>query len=249
MSKPPAESRRNLPRRSECALFLDVDGVLLDLAPTPSGVVASAGVIDLLERLVAGFDGAVALISGRAIDDLDRIFQPLRLPSAGVHGGERRTRDGVRHAIPIDRRFLAHAEVILGDFVSAHEGALLEPKGLSVAVHTRLARDAQPGAAALVAALAAESGGGFVMQGGQDVHELKPISANKGRALAEFMAESPFRSRRPVAVGDDLTDADAFAEAEMRGGVSVAVGPHAPAAMIRLDSARDARHWLRRWLD
>lgn len=230
------------------ALFLDVDGTLLDLAATPAEVCAPAGVIELLCRLVDRLDGALALLSGRAIADLDRIFDPLRLPIAGVHGGERRGIDGILHSPAVDHHFLEYARDRLGEFVRRHEGALLEDKGIAVAVHTRRVREVHADAAGIVALLAAESAGQFVLQQGKDVHELKPADVDKGAALAAFMAEPPFLGRIPLAVGDDVTDADAFAEAERRGGISVAVGYGAPAAMLRMEGPRALERWLRDWI-
>jgi trehalose 6-phosphate phosphatase len=225
-------------------LFLDVDGTLLELEETPGDVVASRETIDLLAATRGAFGGAVALLSGRAVDDLDRIFDPLKLPCAGAHGGQRRAFDGSLHAAPSDREFLEHARIVLADLAKRHLGAILEDKGLALAFHVRRSPGAAPEAADLVKALADMSAGRYSMQRGKAVFELKPASVDKGTALVEFMTEAPFRGRRPVVIGDDLTDADAFRAAALMEGISVGVGVEAPPAMYRLDGSIQCRRWL-----
>jgi len=230
------------------ALFLDVDGGLLELQPTPGDVVASPEVIDLLGRLHQELGGAIAFLSGRAIEDLDRLFHPLRLPCAGAHGVERRSSGGVSHTFPSDEAFLAHARQALGEFVRRHPGSLLEDKGVALALHTRRSPRVRREAATVVLSLADMSAGRYAVQRGKEVFELKPLAVNKGTALAAFMAEAPFKGRRPVVTGDDLTDAYAFRAAADLDGVSVAIGPEAPSAMFRLADPAECRGWLSGWL-
>ena len=235
------------PARS--ALFLDVDGALLDIASTPGAVIAPLDVIELIGRLTEALGGALALLSGRAIIDLDRIFAPLRIPCAGVHGAELRIGERERVAVPVDHRFLAEARDTLGAFSRSHPWTLLEDKGIALALHTRHAPDVSAEAGTLVAGLAARSHGRFAMQRGKHVHELKPALANKGAALSTFMREPPFHGRVPIVVGDDLTDAYAFRAARDLGGVSIAIGADAPPATMRLRTPADCRQWLSDWVD
>jgi trehalose 6-phosphate phosphatase len=228
------------------ALFIDVDGTLLEFRDTPQAVFAPVSVLRLLEALTDWCDGALALVSGRTVADLDRIFHPLRLPAAGVHGAERRSRPG--EAAPTvdagpDPAYVA-ARTALSRFASAHAGALVEDKGVALALHTRRAPSAYSAAADLVHAIAESSSGRWRPVLGRFVAELRPADADKGRAIAAFMADPPFAGRRPLALGDDTTDADAFDEVLARGGITVAVGPHGPAASFRLESPRDCRRWL-----
>ena len=226
------------------AAFLDVDGGLLDLEATPGEVVVPPDVIELVERLQRVLGGALALLSGRAIADLDRLFHPLRLPCAGTHGAERRSMDGETYGAPSDRVFLAHARVVLGQFASTHPGTLVEDKEVALALHTRRSPGARREAATVVMSLAELSDGRYGVQRGKEVFELKPRAADKGTALSAFMAEPPFAGRRPVVTGDDLTDADAFRAAALLDGISVAIGSDAPSAMFRLADPADCRNWL-----
>lgn len=228
------------------ALFIDVDGTLLEFRDTPQAVFAPSSVLRLLESLAAWCDGALALVSGRTLSDLDRIFHPLRLPAAGVHGAQRRSRPG-ESAAPADTSAdpaYAAARAAMHRFAAAHAGALVEDKGVALALHTRRAPSAYAAAADLVHALADHGDRRWRPVIGRFVAELRPADADKGRAIAAFMTEAPFAGRRPLAVGDDTTDADAFEAVLARGGIAVAVGPHAPAAPFRLESPRDCRRWL-----
>jgi trehalose 6-phosphate phosphatase len=228
------------------ALFLDVDGSLLDLRPVPEAVFAPLSLLRLLLHVQLRLDGALAVVSGRTVDDLDRIFHPLRLPCAGVHGVERRHADGVVHRLAVDRTVLDAARPALERFAHAHPGALVEDKGAALALHTRRAPAATDAALALVEELAVASGGAFRAMPGKCVAELRPAKAHKGEALAAFMADPRFAGRRPVAVGDDVTDGDAFREARVRGGIAIAVGASAPDADHRLDGPSACRAWLAR---
>lgn len=238
MTSPPPTPRRP-------ALFLDVDGTLLDLRARPEQVVADAPLIQLLQRVHARVDGALALVSGRAIGDLDRIFDPLRLPSAGLHGFE--IRSGVRtHVVGrTDRDAIARTRSRLAAFVRDRAGLQLEDKGLALAVHFRAAPALEELVDAEVRACLAVLGEEFEVQPGAMVRELKPRGASKGTAIHALMAELPFRGRVPVAVGDDLTDLDAFGAAEALGGFGVAVGHRVDSAW-RLPDPHALREWLER---
>ena len=227
------------------ALFLDVDGTIVEIAATPAAVRVSPRLIPALMRARDRLGGAIALVSGRDLADLDRLFTPLQLPAAGAHGAERRSADGAVHVKPVDDS-LAPAEAFLVRFVAAHKGALLERKQGSLALHYRKVPWLEPAAQVVTAAAAAVVGPSFHVQPGKKVLEIKAASVGKGRAIAEFMAEPPFAGRLPVFVGDDLTDEDGFEVVNALGGHSIAVG--APrVTRARWQFANEA-HVLR-WLD
>jgi trehalose 6-phosphate phosphatase len=229
------------------AIFLDVDGTLLEHAERPDAVRAEPAVLRLLEALRRGTHGALALISGRAITDLDRLFAPLALPLAGQHGVERRDAAGRlhRHAFPAD--LLRRAAARIGEFAARHEGLLFEDKGYNLALHFRLAPQLAGAAQSAVRAAAAQLGGEFEVQEGRMVVELKPSGRDKGVAIEEFMREPPFAGRRPVFIGDDLTDEFGFGVVNRLGGHAVKVGPGPSAAPFRLADAAAVRAWLEAW--
>jgi trehalose 6-phosphate phosphatase len=229
------------PSREWC-LFLDIDGTLLELAETPTAVVVDRGLKDLLARLAQTLDGAVALVSGRSIDVVDRLFAPLRLPVAGLHGLERRTASGERcGAQGVDAR-LDGARASLAAFIDAHPGTLLEDKGSALAVHFRTApRFAEPARRAVDAA--AQSISGYHVQEGKMVLEIKPQRFTKATAVEAFMREPPFEGRKPVFVGDDLTDHDGLRSVERMGGISIAVGDRIE-GQWRLEGPAEVRRWL-----
>lgn len=229
----------------ELALFLDVDGTLLYIADTPDAVTVERATIELLRRLSLVTDGALALITGRGIGDIDRLFAPLALPVAGQHGAERRDAAGAVRWHAERAPELAAGRERLVAFALEHPGVLIEDKELTVAVHYRLAPQAEPKLAALAAGLAAASAGALVVERGKMVFELRPAGKTKGTAIAEFMAEAPFRDRTPVFVGDDLTDEHGFSVVNGRGGLSVKVGEGSTQAQVRLAGVDAVREWLR----
>jgi len=230
--------------RDDWALFLDVDGTIVEIAATPAAVQVPACTIAALANARDRLGGAVALVSGRGLADLDRLFAPLRLPAAGAHGAERRTADGLVHTTP-DASSLAAAEQLLARWATAHEGALLERKHGSLALHYRNVPWLEPAARIVVAAAVAAVGPAFHVQPGKKVLEIKAAAIGKGRAIAEFMAEPPFAGRRPVFVGDDLTDEDGFDTVNRLGGLSIAVGAaRSTHARWRLDDEAQVSSWL-----
>jgi trehalose 6-phosphate phosphatase len=230
--------------RDDWALFLDVDGTIVEIAATPSAVRVPTCTIAALANAHHRLDGAVALVSGRGLADLDRLFAPLRLPAAGAHGAERRTWDGHVHTTP-DASSLAAAEQLLARWAMAHEGALLERKHGALALHYRNVPWLEPAARVAVAAAAAAVGPAFHVQPGKKVLEIKAAAVGKGRAIAEFMAERPFACRKPVFVGDDLTDEDGFEIVNGLGGHSIAVGAvRATHARWRVDDEAQVLRWL-----
>ncbi len=213
-----------LPTTAWC-LFLDVDGTLLELADHPGGVFVDPDLRLLLDRLSLAAGGAVALISGRTIADLDHLFGGLELPLAGMHGCERRDARGQLHVAPIAREQLADVREGLKRLVARHPGLLLEDKGAGLALHFFRARELEHELRAEVALLAAPLVPRFVLLDGHAVIEVKPAAHTKETAVNEFMQEPPFRGRQPIFIGDDQTDYGGFAAVRRCGGLAVAVGP------------------------
>ena len=232
------------PPRPTWAFFFDIDGTLVDFADSPDGARLDPAFGQLIDALYRATGGAVALISGRAIADTDRLFPGIRFPAAGQHGIERRTAAGQisRHGFP--SRDLDAVRRRLATAVARHPGLLLEDKGLSLAVHYRRAPRLAGYAHRLVRSLQAAIGAQYCVQTGKRVVEMKPAGKDKGVAVLEFMQEEPFRGRTPVFVGDDITDEYGFATVNRLQGHSVKVGPGPTVARWRLPDVRAVRAWL-----
>lgn len=213
-----------LPESPWC-LFLDVDGTLLELAHSPGAVVVDHQLLALLGRLRTAACGALALVSGRTIVDLDRLFGVLALPAAGLHGCERRDAAGTLHVAPVVRDQLTALRLGLQELVARHEGLMLEDKGAALALHFQGARDLEHQLRAQVALLAAPLVPEFALLDGHAVIEVKPAAHTKDSAVTAFMAEPPFAGRTPIFIGDDQTDYGGFAAVRRRDGVAIAVGP------------------------
>ena len=214
------------------ALFLDVDGTLLDIACRPDDVHVDPRLHTDLGRLRASLDGAVALLSGRTLSQLDALFDWNHHAAAGLHGAELRTPDG-RERITGDGRLFSQVRARAHELVGATQDVMLEDKRLALALHYRHAPHAR------------EAGDRYALQRGDHVFELKPAGVDKGRALAELMRVTPFRGRTPWMLGDDLTDEDAFRRVNAHGGVSVIVGSRHPTlARHALADPAAVRAWL-----
>ena len=231
------------------ALFLDVDGTLLEIRDRPEAVSADTGLIELLDTLSSCLDGALSLVSGRSIADIDRIFAPAKFPAAGSHGAELRLHpsddvDVTTETLPT--RILSQ----LSEFAASHEGLLLERKSGGASLHYRMAPDLEARCRQLVDELMIEIGQEFRLIHGKMVFELAPGGHNKGKAIAAMMNRKPFVGRRPVFVGDDVTDEDGFRTVNALRGVSVRVGEDRDsAAAYSLGSVADVRHWLESIMD
>lgn len=215
---------------ADWAFFLDVDGTLLELASRPDEVVVRPGLPEILQRLSRVTGGAVALISGRPITDLDRLFAPLRLAAAGLHGIERRDHGGAMHYHHQLDGKLDRTRELLARLAARHEGLLFEDKQFSVAIHYRQAPDKEPLIRSFLEKHMPEIEKDFHLQKGKMVYEIKPSGRDKGMAIEEFMQEAPFRSRTPVFIGDDVTDEDGFATVNRMHGHSIKVGDGGTAA-------------------
>lgn len=213
------------------ALFLDFDGTMVDIAPQPHAVRVPGPLIGVLRELHQYLGGAVAVISGRPISQLDMFLSPLLLPAAGVHGAERRTADGAMsllHTHPLDR-----VEEAACTLAASHEGLIVENKRGSLALHYRQVPHLERLCLETMQEAVAQSPG-VVLQRGKMVVEAKPGGASKGRAIEDFLAERPFAGRTPVFIGDDVTDEVGFSTVQRLGGLGIKVGDGATAARHRL---------------
>lgn len=232
------------------ALFLDVDGTLLEIMQHPDDVQAEPGLTQLLAAASRSLGGALALISGRSIASLDRIFAPLCLPAAGLHGLERRDARGRVHYPTgyADRIGAARGELVA--FVQSEPGLLLEDKGAALALHYRNAPQLEGACRRRIDAARAVAGEDFHVQHGKMVFELKPTGQDKGTAVAAFMTEVPFRGRAPLFIGDDVTDEDGFRVVNAMGGLSIRVGARADsAARLVAADVPEIVEWLSRCLE
>ena len=225
------------------AFFLDVDGTLIDIAPTPEAVVIPPALPGLLTRLSARAGGALALVSGRPIASLDRFFAPARLPSAGIHGAEMRLPDGRE-----ETRAAPELEAVrdrIAAFAARHPELLVEQKSVSITVHFRARPELESTVAEAIGAIVSGIPG-LALQPGKMMLEVRPEGIDKGQALARFMAMPPFAGRRPLAIGDDLTDEHMFQVAVETGGMAVRVGSDGrkTAANAGLADTRAVRAWL-----
>ena len=214
-----------------CALFLDFDGTMVDIAPQPEAVHVPQPLIRRLEWLQEYLEGAVAVISGRPIEQIDAFLSPLKLAVAGVHGAERRGADGTVSLLSTHP--LEAVERAANDLAAKHPDLLVENKRGSVALHYRQAPQLE--AQCLEAMQTAVQGSpGLTLLRGKMVVEAKPGGASKGRAIEAFMKEPPFAGRLPVFIGDDITDEVGFSTVQNAGGLGIKVGEGATVAWRRL---------------
>lgn len=238
-----------LPEPSEhWAIFLDIDGTLVAIAKTPQAVQVEPDLLALLERLRQRCSGALAVVSGRALADIDRLVTPLRLPAAGLHGRERRRADGTLLESGGSEAIIAPLRPLLAAYAEARPGLLLEDKHSSLALHYRLAPAYAASVCRHARRLAAEEPQLRVIFG-RKVVEFQPRGSDKGAAIAAFLAEPPFAGRRPVYAGDDATDEDGFAMVNRLGGLSIKVlngerRAQPSAAQFQLRSVAALHRWL-----
>jgi trehalose 6-phosphate phosphatase len=224
-----------------CALFLDFDGTLVDIAPQPESVMVPSALIGTLRSLHEYLGGGLALISGRPIAQIDAFLDPLRVPVAGVHGTERRAADGT--VTLLSTHPLGNVEAAAMRLAAEHPQLLVESKRGSIALHYRQA----PALEALclkVMQEAVEESPGLTLLRGKMVAEAKLGGASKGHAIEAFMHEPPFAGRTPVFIGDDFTDEVGFATVQRLGGMGVKVGEGASVAWQRLESPAALRYQL-----
>lgn len=229
--------------RSDFALFLDFDGTVVDLAERPAEVVLVPGLRRALGRIHDKLSGALAVVTGRDIRDVDGFLDPLRLPVAGVHGLTRRDAQGQARDVPVDKAAPDLIAARLAPLAEAHDDIHLERKTGSVALHYRLSPDLEEECIAAMEAATADLSGIHLLRG-KMVVEARPKGAGKGRAVADFLDEAPFAGRTPMFAGDDATDEDAFREVNKRGGLTVKIGLGDTAAHYRASNSAEFQAWL-----
>lgn len=228
-----------MPKQS-WALFLDLDGTLIDLAETPAEAVQPEGLVENLSIAARKLDGALAIVTGRPIAALDQLLRPLMLPAAGQHGAELRL--SPREAAfrlptaPIGATVRAAALQAAGAF----PGVAVEDKGQTLAIHFRAAPTAEEPLRRQLMGILAQSGNGLALGQGKMVMEIRDPRYGKGSAVEAFMGEPAFAGRLPIFIGDDETDRDGFVAAERLGGLALRVGGEQAA----FAGPADVRSWL-----
>ncbi|MDF1731111.1 MAG: trehalose-phosphatase [Minwuia sp.] len=226
----------------QTALFLDYDGTLVDLAATPEAAQPPQGLVPLLQRLGAALDGAVAILSGRTVADIDRMLMPLQATVGGVHGAEIRMADGTLECLEVPGELVA-IRTLCNALASETPALRIEDKGQAIAVHFRAVPAAEKRVGhALQAALATSRD--LELIHGKMVYEVRRPGMHKGAVLQRLMQRVPFRDRVPLMIGDDRTDEDAFAMALQLGGSAIKVGDGETVATSRLDDPDAVRHLL-----
>jgi trehalose 6-phosphate phosphatase len=242
--------RSVLPHLSETAILLDIDGTLLDLAPTPREVWVPPGLAETLKGLLARTSGALALVSGRSLNDIDLIFAPDQFPAVGGHGAEMRLSTDneavASHAPPMDKELKRRLAAI----AKLSPGILLEDKGYSLALHYRLAPHAEKAIYEAVSLIRADLPNAPIeVLPGKSVCEIKHSGFNKASGVLELMKHEPFKGRRPFFIGDDVTDETVFAIMPDLNGLAFSVGRRAQGVAGHFDEPRDVRSWLAHLLD
>ncbi len=237
-------------RIGDCAVLLDIDGTLLDLAPTPREVWVPPGLANTLSQLHAKTSGALALVSGRSLNDIDLIFAPEQFPAVGGHGAEMRvsidSESVAVHAPPMDKELKRRLAAI----AKLSPGILLEDKGYSLALHYRLAPHAEKAIYEAVSLIRADLPNAPIeVLPGKCVCEIKHSGFTKATGVRELMTHEPFRGRRPFFIGDDVTDESVFAIMPDFGGLAFSVGRRAQGVAGHFDEPRDVRAWLARLVD
>jgi trehalose 6-phosphate phosphatase len=249
LSAPPVTgaSRENVAALSDAplAIFLDVDGTLLDLAERPDEAVTPPGLVATLARTERKLGGALALISGRSIEDLDRLFKPLHLRAGGIHGAEIRfDPDGPVTPTPAAMELPQSLCAALAREVAAFPGAFVENKRFSLVVHYRLAPAAELPLRKIVTRFIGSSPIAVEVLDARCAIELKPPGYDKGHAIAAFLSLPAFHGRTPIFVGDDTTDESGFALVAARGGLAYSVGRPRPGAIGLFAEPPAVRDWL-----
>ncbi|HZB37428.1 MAG TPA: trehalose-phosphatase [Beijerinckiaceae bacterium] len=236
-----------MPAKGDCALFLDFDGTLVEIAERPEAVVVAPGLPNTLATLRDQLGGALALVSGRSIGTLDGFFGPHRFDAAGLHGVEHRLRGELAPCRPTDHPKLRALIEALPTRLPLHPGVLIEDKGCSVGLHWRLAPEYEEELTKLVQEMAAGLGSEYRLQLGKAVAEILPAHASKGGIIDYFLHQPPFAERTAVFIGDDLTDELGFATVNGRDGVSIRVGKGPTIAQRRIETPAELRRCLSEW--
>src|SRR5215468_1572286 len=238
------------PRLAETAMLLDIDGTLLDLMPTPREVWVPPGLSKTLNGLLEKTSGALALVSGRSLNDIDLIFAPDQFPAVGGHGAEMRIEGDsgavASHAPPLDKELKRRLAAI----AKLSPGILLEDKGYSLALHYRLAPHAEKAIYAAVSLIRADLPDAPIeVLPGKQVCEIKHSGFTKASGVRELMTHPPFKGRKPFFIGDDVTDESVFAIMPDLDGIAFSVGRRARGVAGHFDAPSDVREFLAHLLD
>jgi len=228
------------------ALFLDFDGTLVDIVARPDLTRVSPQLVDMLGQLYRCLDGALAIVTGRPLLDLDRLLAPLALPAAGIHGIQHR--DGSGHVESRSQIIIPDgARARIRKLAASDSRLVLEDKGHSLGLHYRQAPELETTIRSTFDDISATLGPKLFVQDGKMVLELRPVGIDKGSAIEKFMSETPFSGRHAIFIGDDSTDEDAFAVVNRLHGTSVKVGAPDPesAARFTLSDVADVHAWLK----
>ena len=239
-----------VPHLSETAVLLDIDGTLLDLMPTPREVWVPPGLAKTLSGLYRRTGGAMALVSGRSLNDIDLIFAPDQFPAVGGHGAELRLEADAEavaaHAPPLDKELKRRLAAI----ARLSPGILLEDKGYSLALHYRLAPHAEKAIYEAVSLIRADLPDAPIeVLPGKRVCEIKHSGFTKASGVRELMTHPPFKGRKPFFIGDDVTDESVFAIMPDLGGIAFSVGRRAKGVAGHFDAPSDVREFLAHLLD
>jgi trehalose 6-phosphate phosphatase len=234
-----------VPHLSEMAILLDIDGTLLELKPTPREVFVPEGLSATLNGLREKTSGAMALVSGRSLNDIDLIFAPDQFPAVGGHGAEMRLGSSDEavavHAPPLDKELKRR----LATIAKLSPGILLEDKGYSLALHYRLAPHAEKAIYEAVSLIRADLPNAPIeVLPGKCVCEIKHSGFTKATGVRELMTHEPFKGRRPLFIGDDITDETVFAIMPDFDGLAFSVGRRAQGVAGHFDSPNDVRNFL-----
>lgn len=240
-SNPIPVSTQNVGRH---ALLFDLDGTLAPIAATPQQAQVPQETLGVLQRLEKLATGAVAIVSGRPLSQIDSLIHPLTLCAAGLHGAQWREPDGSVHQLPVDTAAVAAMVSSLAPMVDRWPGLQLEDKGLSLAVHYRNAPDHEHDVRIAAEAALQPHVDRFVLQPGKMVIEIKPRQASKAAAINRMMGLAPFAGRVPLFAGDDLTDEAGFQAVKAMGGITIKVGEGDTAADFRLPTPAALASWL-----
>src|SRR3984893_12008848 len=239
--------RSIVPHLDETAILLDIGGTVLHRMPTPRQVWVPPGLANTLDRLLTRTSGALALVSGRSLNDIDLIFAPAQFPAVGGHGAEMRLiaagEAAVIHAPPMDKELKRRLAAI----ARLSPGILLEDKGYSLALHYRLAPHAEKAIYEAVSLIRADLPNAPIeVLPGKCVCEIKHSGFNKASGVIELMNHEPFKRRRPIFIGDDVTDERVVAIMPGFGGLAFSVGRRAQGVADCFDDPAEVRDWLAR---
>jgi trehalose 6-phosphate phosphatase len=242
--------RSLVPHLSKTAILLDIDGTLLELMPTPREVWVPPGLSKTLNRLLERTNGALALVSGRSLNDIDLIFAPEQFPAVGGHGAEMRidpdSESVASHAPPMDKELKRRLAAI----AKLSPGILLEDKGYSLALHYRLAPHAEKAIYEAVSLIRADLPNAPIeILPGKCVCEIKHSGFTKATGVKELMTHEPFKGRRPLFIGDDVTDETVFGIMPDYDGLAFSVGRRAHGVAGHFDAPSDVREFLAHLLD